>query len=105
MTAIHADRARIRVLYAEDNRQDTDLLRTRLAEDAPEIGVRGVETGEACLRSAPGFIAFDDDSGDASCPRLTAMCPPSGRIAINANPFGGGMFTCTYAMVRGGAGP
>lgn len=39
----------IRILYAEDNPQDTELTRTHFAEHAPEFEIEIVDTGEACL--------------------------------------------------------
>lgn len=60
---------------------------------------------ESCLRSGTSTLFDDDDSGDDLCPRATGTCPASGRIAVNANAFGGGAFECRYAVMRGTVGP
>lgn len=66
-----------------------------------------ISVPENCTRGGSGFLAFSDDEGSGFCPLLTTICPSSGSIAINPDPFGRSSTTwsCTYAVIRGGVGP
>lgn len=65
-----------------------------------------VADAESCARDGAGFLAYNDDSGGL-CPSVAVMCPASGRIAIDANPFSAGStsWSCAFAVVRAGVGP
>lgn len=65
-----------------------------------------VPAAESCARDGAGFLAFNDDSGGL-CPSVAVTCPASGRIAVDANPFGSGStsWSCPYVVVPGGVGP
>ena len=47
-------KARIRVLYAEDNTLDSDLTAEHFAREAPDIDVDVVNSGQRCLESLAG---------------------------------------------------
>lgn len=53
-------------------------------------------TPSQCLSSAPERIAFNDDSGGTLCPEVTFVCPASGRVAVNAEPFATRSYRCVY---------
>lgn len=65
---------------------------------------------ENCTRSG-SYLAYSDDDGTGLCPLLTTVCPTSGRISINPDPYGRASTTwsCNYvidrATVRTDAGP
>jgi hypothetical protein len=52
---------------------------------------------EACS-AASDRLAFVDDA-DGLCPETTVICPRSGRLAIDSEPFGSaGTFFCDFAV-------
>lgn len=55
-------------------------------------------TPEACESTTPRppLLAFDDDSGPGLCPETMFVCPASGRVAINPEPFSSSSYTCAW---------
>jgi len=56
-------------------------------------------TPSNCLQTSPERIAFDDDGGSGLCPEAIFICPSSGRVAVNAEPFGSSSYRCVYDVV------
>ena len=53
-----------------------------------------------CLSTSPERIAFDDDSGSGYCPEAIFVCPASGRVSVNGEPYGrSGSFRCVYDVI------
>ncbi|MGE0789660.1 MAG: hypothetical protein AB7S26_28565 [Sandaracinaceae bacterium] len=54
-------------------------------------------TGTVTCDRAASFEYSDDDDG--RCPRAEFLCPPAGRVVIQAAPFSSGAsFSCDYAL-------
>ena len=69
-----------------------------------------ISVPENCRSGGSGYLAFNDDSGRSGatlCPRVNAICPSSGSVSINPDPYRSGStsWSCDYAIVRGGVGP
>ncbi len=55
---------------------------------------------ELCERDSTARIAFDDDGGSGLCPQTTFVCPASGRVAVNAEPYSSTRsYRCVYDVV------
>lgn len=65
-----------------------------------------VAVPENCTRSG-SYLAYSDDEGSGLCPLLTTVCPTSGRISINPDPFGRSStsWSCAYVVDHGTVGP
>jgi hypothetical protein len=56
-------------------------------------------TPSQCLNSVPERIAFNDDSGGTLCSEVTFVCPSSGRVSVNAEPFASRSYRCVYDVI------
>lgn len=82
----------------------TGTVGTRCTGDPTITVCDGRVAREACSRDRADTLGFNDDA-DGLCPQLSVVCPASGSVTVNVQPFGGSPFTCTFAVRHGGVGP
>jgi hypothetical protein len=57
-------------------------------------------TPSQCVEESPARIAYDDDTGSGLCPEAIFVCPPSGRVSVNADPYrDGNTIRCVYDLI------